>query len=144
MKNSANLHAIEIKAFVPSKNFQRTKQFYADVGFKLVSEGGGIAYFSHGHVSFLPQDFCAENVAENYMMHLLVADVEAWWAQPHHRDLPPGTSLIGQVARVQRVRCAKTAFDGKACPLLHNGTRRQLPLAMRTLRLLRPLKQPLF
>ena len=31
------------------------------------------------HVSFLLQDFCAESLAENFMMHILVQDVEAWW-----------------------------------------------------------------
>jgi uncharacterized glyoxalase superfamily protein PhnB len=81
VENSADLRVTEIKAFVPSKDFQRSKQFYSDVGFELVSDGGGIAYFSHGNASFLLQDFCAENFAENYRMHLLVADVDAWWAQ---------------------------------------------------------------
>ena len=35
------------------------------------------------HVSFLLQDFCAEGLAENFMMHILVEDVEAWWNYVH-------------------------------------------------------------
>lgn len=75
----SNLKVTEIKAFVPSKNFALSKQFYQDLGFTLASEGGGVAYFHFGHVSFLLQDFCAESLAENFMMHILVEDVNAWW-----------------------------------------------------------------
>lgn len=74
-----NLRVTEIKAFVPSKDFNLSKQFYKDIGFTMASEGGGVAYFHFDHVSFLLQDFCAEGLAENFMMHLLVEDVEAWW-----------------------------------------------------------------
>lgn len=75
-----NLRVTEIKAFVPSKDFNLSKQFYKDLGFTMASEGGGVAYFHLDHVSFLLQDFCVEGLAENFMMHILVEDVEAWWA----------------------------------------------------------------
>jgi len=77
-----NLRVTEIKAFVPAKNFDLSKQFYQDIGFTMASEGGGVAYFHiDGQASFLLQDFCAESLAENFMMHLLVEDVDAWWAR---------------------------------------------------------------
>ena len=79
----SNLRVTEIKAFVPSKDFEVTKQFYKDLGFTMASEGGGIAYFHFGHVSFLLQDFCAESLAENFMMHILVEDVDSWWNHVH-------------------------------------------------------------
>lgn len=75
----ANLSITEIKAFVPSKDFEQSKQFYKDLGFTLASEGGGIAYFHFEHVSFLLQDYCVPALAENFMMHVLVQDVHAWW-----------------------------------------------------------------
>lgn len=81
MQTSAALRITEIKAFIPSKDFERSKQFYLDIGFTLASDGGGVAYFSCDGASFLLQDFCAENFAENFMMHMLVADVDAWWAR---------------------------------------------------------------
>lgn len=74
-----NLKVTEIKAFVPSKDFELSKQFYQDIGFTMASEGGGIAYFHFENSSFLLQNFCAENFAENFMMHLLVEDVDSWW-----------------------------------------------------------------
>ena len=74
----SNLKVTEIKAFVPSKDFELSKQFYKDLGYTLASEGGDIAYFQFGHVSFLLQDYCAVSFAENFMMHILVEDVNAW------------------------------------------------------------------
>jgi len=75
------LQVTEIKAFVPSKDFEVSKRFYKDLGFTMASEGSEVAYFHFGHASFLLQNFCAESVAEHFHMHLLVADVDAWWHQ---------------------------------------------------------------
>jgi Glyoxalase/Bleomycin resistance protein/Dioxygenase superfamily/Pentapeptide repeats (8 copies) len=78
-----SLQVTEIKAFVPSKDFARSQQFYKDIGFHMASSGGGIAYFHVEHASFLLQDFYAEGCADNFMMHLLVKDVAAWWQHIH-------------------------------------------------------------
>jgi Glyoxalase/Bleomycin resistance protein/Dioxygenase superfamily len=78
---SSNLSVTEIKAFVPSSDFELSKRFYSDVGFTMASEGGGVAYFSCDGASFLLQDFCPKNFGENFMMHLLVVDVDAWWGR---------------------------------------------------------------
>jgi len=77
---TANLRVTEIKAFVPAKNFEVSKQFYKDLGFTMASEGGGVACFRFGNVSFLLQDFCVESLAENFMMHIVVEDVDSWWS----------------------------------------------------------------
>lgn len=76
---ATNLRVTEIKAFVPAKDFERSKQYYKDIGFTMASEGGGVAYFRVGNASFLLQDLSADGLAENFMMHLLVEDVDAWW-----------------------------------------------------------------
>ncbi|MCQ8878829.1 VOC family protein [Pseudoalteromonas shioyasakiensis] len=73
-----NLACEEIKAFVPAKNFQLSWQFYSDLGFELSWQGADIACFFHGDCSFLLQDFYNQAHAENFMMHLLVKDVDAW------------------------------------------------------------------
>jgi len=75
----ANLKAIELKAFVPAKDFELSKRFYQDVGFTLASDTEGVAYLHHGDVSFLLQNFYEESLAKNLMMHLLVEDVQSWW-----------------------------------------------------------------
>lgn len=73
------LNVTEIKAFVPSKDFELSKQFYKDIGFTMASDGGGVAYFHFEKASFLLQDFCADGAADHFMMHILVKDVSAWW-----------------------------------------------------------------
>lgn len=73
-----NLTITEIKTFVPAKDFELSKRFYADLGFQQKSEGGGLAYFAHGHHAFLLQDYYEPKFAENLALHLLVEDVQAW------------------------------------------------------------------
>ena len=41
-----NLNVTEIKAFVPARDFTRSKQFYQDLGFTLASDGDGVSLFS--------------------------------------------------------------------------------------------------
>jgi uncharacterized glyoxalase superfamily protein PhnB len=77
----SDLHAIELKAFIPAKDFALSKRFYQEIGFVMASDSGGVAYFHAGAVSFLLQDFYVEELANNLMMHLLVQDVDAWWAK---------------------------------------------------------------
>ncbi|KAF1007934.1 MAG: hypothetical protein GAK28_01410 [Luteibacter sp.] len=81
------LETIEIKAFVPSKDFELSKRFYTDLGFTVASSFDGVAYLKAGECSFLLQDFYDPTLAENFMMHLLVADVDAWWRQVKEGEL---------------------------------------------------------
>ncbi len=76
---SLNRRVTEIKAFVPARDYEVSKQFYKDIGFTMASDGGGVAYFHLGDSSFLLQSFYVKALAENLMMHLLVEDVDAWW-----------------------------------------------------------------
>ncbi|POA98885.1 glyoxalase [Chromobacterium sinusclupearum] len=82
-----NLASIEIKAFIPSKDFQLSQAFYQDMGFERKSAGHGVAYFAHGNCSFLLQDYYHPEFAANCMMHLLVADAAAWHAQLQRRGI---------------------------------------------------------
>jgi catechol 2,3-dioxygenase-like lactoylglutathione lyase family enzyme len=70
---------VEIKAFVPARDFDLSKQFYQDLGFTMAWPSDGLAYFHHGNASFLLQKFYVKEHADNFMMHLLVEDVEVWW-----------------------------------------------------------------
>ena len=40
-----------------------------------------LAYLHHGNSSFLLQKFYVKEHADNFMMHLLVENVEAWWGR---------------------------------------------------------------
>ena len=78
--NTPNLAVVEVKAFVPARDFALSMQFYEALGFTRASVFEDIAYFHCGDSSFLLQDFYVAAHADNFMMHLLVEDVDAWHA----------------------------------------------------------------
>jgi catechol 2,3-dioxygenase-like lactoylglutathione lyase family enzyme len=81
------LGTVEIKAFVPAKDFTLSKQFYQDLGFELAWSADDLAYFRRGPSSFLLQKFYNKEHADNFMMHLLVEDVQAWWSHVEAQGL---------------------------------------------------------
>ena len=74
-----DLNAVEIKAFVPARDFALSKQFYVDLSFTIAWSDSHLAYLRCGQCSFLLQNFYHPEHAGNFMMHLLVTHVEAWW-----------------------------------------------------------------
>jgi uncharacterized glyoxalase superfamily protein PhnB len=76
--NAPNLAVVEVKAFVPAKNFSLSMEFYEALGFTRASVFEDIAYFHCGKSSFLLQDFFVQEHTDNYQMHLLVENVDAW------------------------------------------------------------------
>jgi catechol 2,3-dioxygenase-like lactoylglutathione lyase family enzyme len=97
-----SLHAIEIKAFVPARDYDLSRRFYADVGFEERSDFEGIAYFALDECSFLLQRFYDKAHADNFMMHLLVDDADAW-----HQRLS-ALDIVGRY-RAQGVRMTEPA-----------------------------------
>lgn len=83
----ANLATVEIKAFVPAKDFELSRRFYRDLGFAEELLSDQMAYFYAGSSSFLLQRFYNQEHAENFMMHLLVEDVDAWWEHVEAQQL---------------------------------------------------------
>lgn len=82
-----NMATVEIKAFVPAKDFELSKRFYAELGFELAWCSDDLAYFHAGGSSFLLQRFYVREHADNFMMHMLVEDVESWWRHVSSREL---------------------------------------------------------
>jgi len=73
-----NLAAVEIKAFVPARDFAVSKAFYLALGFEVPWSSDELAYVRHGETSFLLQKFFVPEHAGNFMMHLLVENVDDW------------------------------------------------------------------
>ena len=111
----SDLRITEIKAFVPSKNFDLSKQFYKDLGFTMASEGGNVAYFHFDQVSFLLQDFCAEAFAENFMMRILVHDVDAWWNLVHESGVIDKYNV--KVSSIENQPCACETSASQILPV---------------------------
>lgn len=76
-----NLRAVEMKAFVPARDLALSKAFYEALGFEVPWSDDELAYVRYGTTSFLLQRFFVAEHAGNFMMHLLVEDADAWYAQ---------------------------------------------------------------
>jgi hypothetical protein len=83
----ANMATVEIKAFIPARDFNLSRRFYCDLGFAEELLSDDMAYFHAGNASFLLQRFYQKDHAENFMMHLLVEDVDAWWRHVEAQQL---------------------------------------------------------
>jgi hypothetical protein len=81
-----------LRPFVPAKDFEISKQFYADLGFRVEPLGDSLAAMHLGLHSFLLQDYYVEEWAGNFVMHMLVDDLDAWW---EHLTLLNITSRYG-------------------------------------------------
>lgn len=75
-----NLHTVEIKAFVPALDFERSKQFYLALGFEVPWSSEDLAYVRHGETSFLLQAFNHPKFISNFQMHLLAESADDWHA----------------------------------------------------------------
>jgi len=76
----SNLKTVELRPFLPSKDFKRSKQFYEDLGFDIEPLGDDLAGITHGAAKFFLSDSYNKEFAEGLQMHLLVEDVDSWWA----------------------------------------------------------------
>lgn len=74
-----NLRASDIKAFVGSKNFEESRDFYQAIGFKLNFDAGDLAEFELGNCRFYLQKYYQRKWCENSMLHITVEDAEAWY-----------------------------------------------------------------
>jgi catechol 2,3-dioxygenase-like lactoylglutathione lyase family enzyme len=75
-----NLDTVELKAFVPARDFEQSKAFYLALGFRLNPIDDELAYFAHGDCAFLLQRFDVAAHRQNFVMHLLVSNVDDWHA----------------------------------------------------------------
>jgi predicted lactoylglutathione lyase len=65
-----------IKAFIPSKDFEQSKQFYTEIGFELMPVNDELALFQNGECLFFLQNFYQEALAENFMLQICVEDIQ--------------------------------------------------------------------
>ncbi len=75
------------RPFVPARDFDLSKRFYTALGFAQVLDGE-VAIFRIGTSSFILQNYFQKAWAENFMMQLMVDDLDAWWAHLVALDLP--------------------------------------------------------
>ena len=75
------------RPFLPAKDFEVSKRFYEALGFiKVLDED--VAIFEIGTSGFILQKYFQKQWAENFMMQLLVDDLDLWWTLIVSLDLP--------------------------------------------------------
>ena len=75
------------RPFIPARDFAVSKNFYETLGFEKLLDGD-VAIFRAGSSGFILQRYYHEDLAENFMMQLMVDDLDAWWAHIDGLDLP--------------------------------------------------------
>ena len=70
-----------------AEDFARNKSFYQALGFKTLLDSE-VAIFAAGSTSFVLTNFYGRDHANNYMMQLMVDDLDAWWAHIVSLGLP--------------------------------------------------------
>jgi catechol 2,3-dioxygenase-like lactoylglutathione lyase family enzyme len=76
------------RPFLPARDFETSKAFYDALGFEKQLDDDEVAIYRIGATSFLLQNQFQREWAENFMMQLLVDDIDAWWLHILSLDLP--------------------------------------------------------
>lgn len=74
------------RPFIPAKDFEQSKKFYEAFGFEKVLDGE-VAIFNAGSGGFILQRYYQKEWAENFMMQLMVDNLDAWWQHIESLDL---------------------------------------------------------
>ncbi len=75
------------RPFIPARDFALSKRFYETLGFEKLLDGE-VAIFGIGSSSFILQNYFQKEWAENFMMQLVVDDLDSWWGHINALELP--------------------------------------------------------
>ena len=70
---------LDLKVCVPTRDFEESKAFYSELGFRCNWETEQLAELQIGDFRFLLQDFFNEQLVSNFMLQLMVSDADKWW-----------------------------------------------------------------
>ncbi|WP_158818977.1 glyoxalase [Methylocapsa sp. S129] len=77
----------QLRPFVPARDFSVSQKFYSALGFEVHPLGEGLAEIRLEQHAFLLQNYYVEQWAANFMMHVLVDDLQRWWWHIKELDL---------------------------------------------------------
>lgn len=82
------LRVVSLMPFVPSgKEYDASRRLFKDLGFEEEWENGGYAGFRNGDARFILQKYDDKAFAENFMIKIVVPDLDAWWREVSSRKL---------------------------------------------------------
>lgn len=76
-----------MRPFVPAQDFKKSQAFYRDLGFREEELAPGLSEMYLGPYSFILQDYFVKDWAGNFVMHVLVDDLDGWWDHFKSLDL---------------------------------------------------------
>jgi hypothetical protein len=82
------------RPFLPAKDFAVSKAFYEALGFPKLLDGD-VVIFGVGAGAFILQNYYQAEWAGNFVMQLMVGDLDAWWAHIEALDLPARFGVPG-------------------------------------------------
>lgn len=68
-----------MRPMVPAKDFETSRRFYEELGFRPEALTDGLVEMHLGQYSFILQDYYVEQWANNLVFHMRVSDVNRWW-----------------------------------------------------------------
>jgi catechol 2,3-dioxygenase-like lactoylglutathione lyase family enzyme len=123
--NAVPIGTERMRPFVPTKDFDSSKRFYEALGFEKVLDGE-VAIFNAAAGGFILQRYYQKDWAENFMMQLMVDDLDAWWAHIEVLDLPSKFGVQPPKAPAMQPWGLRTAYVYDPCGVLwHVAQRRE-------------------
>lgn len=78
---------IALRPFVPTPDLDTSLRFFGDLGFVTSRLNDELAIVELGPFSFLLQKYEAKGFAANFMMQVMVSDLDGWWKRIEALDL---------------------------------------------------------
>ena len=108
------MQVIDIKAFVPSKDYEQSQAFYTDIGFQSEHVSDDLTLLSNGECQLFLQRFYNAELADNFMLQICVSDIDQAYA------LCANTPYKTQISEISQESWGKVFFLwGPVGELLH-------------------------
>ena len=83
----------DLKTYVPAKDFELSKRFYAALGFAMTPAHGGTVDCELGGHRIRLQNYYVEDWANNFMIVMPTDDIDAWYALAKQVTTQPEFSM---------------------------------------------------
>jgi len=67
----------KLRAFVPCKDYELSKQYYQELGFKILWQDNDLCQMGSKEYDFFLQNYFNKELAENFMLQMYVEDLES-------------------------------------------------------------------
>jgi len=94
----SDLRVLSLAPFIPSgRDYPASRCLFRELGFEETWEHDGYAGFRSGDARFILQNYHDDAFAQNLMVRIEVADLDAWWQTVARKNLDqtyPGFKVI--------------------------------------------------